>query len=267
MDTRDHLTTTAPQPSRLAPVAALGATKTSHRWTEQPGNWDRLNSRALFASDNEWGIPSLPVARLVPARLVPYTARHQATTAATQRHREQAAIHFFLDDYRFETVWTKPERGLSRCRAVGAALTPDFSLWATMPPAMQLWQVYRSRWCGAWLLHHGIHVIPTVSWSTPDTYRFAFAGLPTGSVVAISTVGILRDPEARQLFAEGFTAMLHRLAPSVVLVYGRALPEAAAAVVPPGTRVRYYPTRWATHEAHRRAARTEQAQAGPGGGR
>jgi hypothetical protein len=24
-------------------------------------------------------------------------------------------VHFFLDDYRFETVWTKPERGLSRC--------------------------------------------------------------------------------------------------------------------------------------------------------
>ncbi len=37
---------------------------------------------------------------------------------------------------------------------------------------------------------HGVTVIPTVSWSTPDSYPFAFAGIATGSVVAVSTVGV-----------------------------------------------------------------------------
>jgi hypothetical protein len=241
---------------------ALDATKSSHRWTEVPGNWDRLNLRAVFASDsNGWGIPDLPAARWVPARLVAYNDRPAVTNAA--RRADDAAVHFFLDDYRFETVWSKPERGLSRCRAVGAALTPDFSLWTTMPLAMQLWQAYRSRWCGAWLLHHGVQVVPTISWSTPDSYRFAFAGIPTGSVVAVSTVGITRaDTDTRARFTDGYAAMLQHLRPATVLVYGRTLPEPATAHTPPGTEVRYYPTRWATREAERAQGRTEQDHTG-----
>jgi hypothetical protein len=228
------------EPSELMPVLELGATRTSHRWSEMPGNWDRLNTRALFDSDNLWGIPNLPATTFEPARLVAYNARHECAAAGPG-----AAVHFFLDDYRFETVWSKPERGLSRCQLVGAALTPDFSLWSNMPRVMQLWQVYRSRWCGAWLLHHGITVVPTVSWSTPDSYAFAFAGLPSGSVVAVSTVGTRRDPEARALFAAGMAAMLEQLQPATVLVYGTEPTEQVAAdVAAAGAVMRVYPSRW-----------------------
>ena len=68
--------------SAPSPVLELGATKSSHRWAELPGNWDRLNTRALFAADNAWGIPALPPARLVPARLVPYNSRSESRAAA-----------------------------------------------------------------------------------------------------------------------------------------------------------------------------------------
>jgi Domain of unknown function (DUF4417) len=228
--------TTLYQPSRLTPDRSLGGTRsTSHRWAEMPGNWDRLNTRALFPSDNEWGIPALPAAGWLPARLVAYNARRQIETAGLD-----AAVHFFLDDYRFEVCWSKPERAISRPQRLGAALTPDFSLWADMPLSMQLWQVYRSRWCGAWMLHHGIRVIPTISWSTADTFDFAFAGVTPGSVVAISTVGV-RGAEAEDLFAAGFAAMVARLQPAIVIVYGRPPAEQVSA----GTPVRCYPTRWA----------------------
>lgn len=247
------------EPAR--PVLELGATKTSHRWAEMPGNWDRLNIRALYASDNRWGIPTLPVARLVPARLVAYNSRTECGAAAAGRPTTSegtptgepvGAVHFFLDDYRFETVWSKPERGLSRCHSVGAALTPDFSLWTDMPLVMQLWQVYRSRWCGAWLLTHGVQVIPTISWSTEQSYPFCFAGVEPGSVVAVSTVGTRRDPEARVLFAAGFTEMIRRLQPSTVLVYGTPPTEQVTAGLPAGVEVRCYPSRWAARKpAHR----------------
>lgn len=220
----------------LVPEHTVGATRSSHRWAEMPGGFDRLNTRALFPSSNQWGIPDLPAATGEPARLLPYNARHAIAAA-----RPGDAVHFFLDDYRFETVWTKPERGLSRCQAVGTALTPDFSLWTTMPRVMQQWQVYRSRWCGAWLLAHGVTVIPTVSWSTPDSYPFAFAGIAAGSVVAVSTVGVVRDREARELYAAGYAAMLERIQPSTVLSYGTALPTCTVGDVP----VRVYPSRWA----------------------
>lgn len=231
------------EPSRFAPVLELGATKTSHRWSEMPGNWDRLNTRALFASDNVWGIPTLPAATFIPARLVAYTARAETTRAAAGEDGPTAAVHFFLDDYRFETVWTKPERGVSRCQGVGAALTPDFSLWSNWPLVMQMWQVYRSRWCGAWLLHHGVTVVPTVSWSTPESYAFAFAGIEPGGVVAVSTVGTRRDPDARALFADGYMEMVRRLRPHTVLVYGKP-PTEQVDDAARGVRVRCYPSRW-----------------------
>lgn len=229
--------------STVTPTLELGATRSSHRWAEMPGSWDRLNTRMLFSSDNERGIPTLPRAEFVPARLVAFNDRHACNRAGqlrTATATTTAAVHFFLDDYRFETVWTKPQRGLSRCCSVGAALTPDFSLWRDMPLVMQLWQVYRSRWCGAWLLAHGVQVVPTVSWSTPDSYGFAFAGIPARSVVAVSTVGTWRDREARSLFAAGYTAMLTQLTPSTVLVYGKPPTEQA----PAGTTVMGFPSRW-----------------------
>jgi hypothetical protein len=232
---------TVAEAARLVPVLELGATRSSHRWQQPPGNFDRLNMRALFDSDNQWGIPVVPDHRIVPDRLVAYTDRRGTITAAADQSR-LTAVHFFLDDYRFEVLWSKPERGLSRCCSVGAALTPDFSLYRNMPLAMQLWQVYRSRWCGAWLAYHGVRVVPTVSWSTPDTYPFAFAGIPTGSVVAVSTVGIWRDRDARTLFSAGFTEMIHRLRPSTVLVYG----QPPSCSVPAGTTMRCYPSRWNT---------------------
>jgi hypothetical protein len=218
----------------VMPDRTLGGTRSSGRWAQMPGNWDRLNTRALFPSNNPWGIPALPATRSEPARLLPYNARHAIAAA-----RPGDAVHFFLDDYRFETVWSKPERGLSRCRSVGAALTPDFSLWTDMPPVMQMWQVYRSRWCGAWMAYHGVRVIPTMSWSTPDSYPFAFAGIAAGSVVAVSTVGVVRDRDARALFAAGYAAMLQTLRPALVLVYGTP-PTCSVGDTP----IRCYPSRW-----------------------
>jgi hypothetical protein len=215
------------------PELSLAGTRSSHRWAQTPGNWDRLNTRAIFPSSNEHGIPDLPAARAEPARLVVYSDRH-----ACREPRDGDCVAFFDDDYRFETVWTKPERPLPRLARVGLALTPDFSLWTAMPRALQLFQVYRSRWCGAWMLSHGIGVIPTASWSTPDSHAFAFAGIAEGSVVAVSSVGVLRDRQALRLFAAGYEAMLAAVRPSLVLCYGR-LPDGL-----PDAPVRAYPTRW-----------------------
>jgi Vilmaviridae nuclease len=224
-------------------VDQLGGTRSSHRWAEMPGNWDRLNTRALYASTNQWGIPDLPPTNWFPDNLVAYNDRWALQTAPPN-----SAVHFFLDDYRFETVWTKPERGLSRLTKIGTALTPDFSLWRNMPKVMQIWQVYRSRWCGAWMLQHGINVVPTIGWSDDQSFEYAFAGIPRNSTVAISTVGLLRDNEAMGLFQRGVTRMLHTLEPARVLVYGHKLELfgelQTASRLAAGTEFVYYPTRW-----------------------
>lgn len=212
-------------------VLNLAVTRTSEKWHSKPGNFDKVNARAIFPSSNELGIPDLPQATLIPDRLTGYSDRSQLAQA-----QSGDAVHFFLDDYRFETMWSQPERSLSRVRQVKAALTPDFSLWTQMPIVMQQWQVYRSRWCGVWMAHHGINVIPTVSWSAPASFSFAFLGIPTGSVVAISTVGV--GQEAMPFFRRGLQEMIYQIEPAWILVHGRMLPALE------GLNVTQYPHKW-----------------------
>lgn len=150
------------------------------------------------------------------------------------------ALHFFLDDYRFETVWSSPERLLPRVKAVGASLTPDFSLWVDMPYPAQLWNVYRSRWIGAFWQSHGIEVIPTACWSTPDMFDFCFDGIPDDSTVAISSVGVRTNPKDQALFRAGIKELIHRKRPQLILAYGQ-LRYCDDIDLP---AVREYPTFW-----------------------
>ncbi|QGJ88756.1 hypothetical protein SEA_YECEY3_1 [Mycobacterium phage Yecey3] len=211
-------------------------TRSSVNWDTQPGKFDVLNLRLRFESTSAWEIPDLAPTDFVPANLAAWNM---------PRHREYAALsggalHFFLDDYRFETLWSSPERLFDRVKAVGAALTPDFSLWTDMPKAAQVWNVYRSRWIGAYWQSQGIEVIPTACWATPDTFDFCFDGIPENATVAISSMGIQSKKVEQALFRAGVEELINRKQPRLLLAYGRLryceeldLPE-----------VREYPTFW-----------------------
>jgi hypothetical protein len=231
-------------------------TRSSHRWQSKPGGYDVLHATQLFPSNNKYGVPQLlhtPVSR-VPAWLVPYRQRIRANEPL-----DDGAVHFFLDDYRFETVWSRPWKALEALRPYTTLLTPDFSLYRDWPLMLQLWNVYRNRWCGRFWQEQGFMVIPTISWSTAVSYEFCFLGLPKRSVVAVSAVGVNLSTSSRQgfdapleyqLFLSGFREMVRRLEPRVVLAYGR-LPAVCYELV----EVVAYPTRWTNIRAARRNKR------------
>lgn len=204
------------------------------RWNSIPGNFDTLNARDLFESDNEWGIPLIRRTPLAdtPAWLAPYRVRIRTNKPMT------GATHFFLDDYRFESVWKRPRHALQAVKRLPYVLSPDFSLYRNWPLTLQLWNVYRNRWCGAFWQAQGLIVIPTISWSTPDSYQFCFTGVEQNSMIAISTVGTKRDFLGEHYFLSGFEQMIHRLSPSRVLCYGPAPSDVK------GTDIITYPTRW-----------------------
>ena len=72
-----------------------------------------------------------------------------------------------------------------------------------MPMAMKVWNTYRSRMIGQIMQREGLCVIPTLSWAEEATYTFCFDGIEPGGVVAVSTVGVARSKEARQLWFNG----------------------------------------------------------------
>lgn len=220
------------------------------------------SDRGIFPSADALGVPLLKAEDFEPSYLVPHRQKIR-----TNYPLSGGAVHFFLDDERFEPVWKTPEKGFSYIERVGAALTPDFSLYPEMPLALQLFNVYRNRWCGAFWQSRGVRVIPTVGWSDASSYPFCFLGVESGSAVAVSTVG-LGDPRGtrgategeRGLFRAGFAEMLARISPRLVLLHGESrdglLPGEAERV-----RIRSYPSRWSSIREERRRISGEAARA------
>lgn len=133
-----------------------------------------------------------------------------------------AMVHFFLDDYKFEVLWNNPEPRIKKLAQYRAVLTPQYSLYTEMPMTLQLYNTFRNRWVGAYLQSRGITVIPTVCWGTPQSYWFCFDGLETGSIVAVSTLGVRTEKE---LFMHGYQEMIKRVNPEAVICYGNPFDE------------------------------------------
>lgn len=209
-------------------------TRSSAEWSVRPGRFDVLNMSSLFPSHGHNGIPTLAPTQTIPTLLAEWHMPRRREAAA----RHNGALHFFLDDYRFETTFSSPARALQRALSVGCALSPDFSVWRDAPRAAQLWNVYRSCWVGAYWQAHGVDVIPTAQWAGEDSFDFCFEGLPQGSVVAVSSVGV-RGRDAG-LFRSGLEQLIARTQPTTILTYG-PLRHTPNIPLPP---IIEYPTMW-----------------------
>ncbi|MCL2787848.1 MAG: DUF4417 domain-containing protein [Micrococcales bacterium] len=149
---------------------------------------------------------------------------------------QDATVHFFEPDERFDEVWKNPDPYLAELGQYRQVMSPDFSLYADEPVAKQIFNTFRSRWCGWYWQEHGITVIPTVCWSTIRSFEFCFDGLPSNATLAVSTVGC-RDSEPG--FMAGYEHMHRRCDPAQVICYGEpfdAMLTMAPLIVVPYTR-------------------------------
>lgn len=194
-------------------------TRSSDNWIVKPGGWDSTHvQRRKFSSNNAWGFPDLAPAQFEitkERKLLSYTHRDDQGN-----QHAKAICHFFLDDYRFESVCNKPDTGMNRVRRFWATLTPDFSLYTDWPVIVQQWNHYRSLWIGRYWQEHGVRVIPTINWSDWLSFEWCFLGFPRDSVVAIAVPDV-RQAAVQRLFREGFEKMLERLEPRQIIVYGK----------------------------------------------
>ena len=87
--------------------------------------------------------------------------------------KKEQVVHFFLDDYKFESLWNNPEPRIEKLSAFRAVLSPQFSIYSEMPIAVQIHNTFRSRWCGAYLQSKGIKVVPSVVWGKRILSGFA----------------------------------------------------------------------------------------------
>lgn len=163
-----------------------------------------------------WQMPIIENDDFIPSDLIGFNY-------AKSSDNKNCGIHFYVDDYQFERIWNYPEKYIEVLREYECILSPDFSLYLDMPMPMKIWNIYRSRLVGQYFQSNGIKVIPTISWAEKDTFSFCFKGIPKGSIVSISTIGVKQDQNALQIWREGVDEMIKQIEPKAILIYGGKL--------------------------------------------
>lgn len=163
-----------------------------------------------------WQMPIIKNNHFIPQDLIGFNY------AKTSKDKN-VGIHFYVDDYQFERVWNYPDKYIDVLMEYDCILSPDFSLYMDMPMPMKIWNIYRSRQIGAFYQSKGIKVIPTISWAEAETFEFCFQGIPKGSIVSVSTIGVKRDEAALKIWRDGMTEMIRQIEPSAILIYGGQL--------------------------------------------
>ena len=125
-------------------------------------------------------------------------------------------VHFFTHDWHFDKVYDNAYEEVEKLKQYYALLSPDFSMFVDMPLALQLYSVFKNRWCGAYWQSLGLKVIPTVSWGDERSFDFCFEGVEKGSTVAVCTYYREND---EQSFMLGYNKMLEVIQPSAILCY------------------------------------------------
>lgn len=195
-------------------------TKTQDTWkSRKSGELDKLNTSCLFETDNPYGFPVVETsAGFKCGDLVGF---HLCKNRKPEDNGK--AVHFFLDDYKFEQIWTRPYDYIQLFQHYGNIVSPTFSIWSNQPYALNLFNMYRSRWCTRFYQEQGINVLVDVRWSDERSYDFAFSGIRRQTPVIVNTVGT-RYLENRRMFTKGFEEMLRVLEPSMLYVYGEYMP-------------------------------------------
>lgn len=128
--------------------------------------------------------------------------------------------HFYVGDAQFNTIWTRFYSYLDRLRFFPSVIGPDFSTYSDWLLDVVRWNIFRNKFVVALLQYYGIEVIPNVSWSLPNSYEFAFEGLPQNSVIAVNSTCIGHNKMSKTLWMEGYKTMMSVLHPKHILRYG-----------------------------------------------
>ena len=150
------------------------------------------------------------------------------TRANDNEINKSNGVHFFVDDYRFNSIYDNPERSLARYSQYAFLLSPDFSTYAEMDLWRQIESVAKNRWVGAYWQSKGLTVIPTISWGLAQSFDFCFDGVEQNATVAVGMIGCKRNKLG---FMRGYDAMLEKLNPSKILCFGTPFEEMRGNIV------------------------------------
>lgn len=177
--------------------------------------FQKINKFDPNRCEGKYQIPTLEPCDFIPTKMMGFNY-------AMSSKDYNSTIHFYLDDYQFERVWSQPDKYIEILSKYEAVLTPSFSLYNDMALPIKIYNTFRSRLLGQMMQDYGLNVIPIVYWNYEDTYEFCFDGLPENATLSIYTMGI-KDKETHEMDKKALDELIKRKHPKRLLIYGNGL--------------------------------------------
>lgn len=165
----------------------------------------------------EYGIPLVEDnLSSLPTEILPFNIALQLPI----EQRENTWVHFYIDDYQFERIWSKPFRYLDILKQFKGVIGPNFSMFANMPKAISIFNLYRNNTLCNFYKQNNMQIIPCACWTNTESYMWCFETIKENSVVSVSSVGA-----DKQMFIEGFKHLMQMAKPRLVVYFGRFFDE------------------------------------------
>lgn len=162
----------------------------------------------------KYGIPKIKAYHdVIPERFITYSE-------SSRSNEYSCGVSSFDDDFILDRVWRNADKYISTFSKFQCVCEPDFSLKLGYPLALQISNTFKNHALAFHMQNCGLKVMPTMSWSSTDSYDFCFDGHEKGGAVIVSTIGTLSDERCSLFFKLGFEEMLKRISPDAVVIYG-----------------------------------------------
>lgn len=134
-------------------------------------------------------------------------------------------VHFYESDRSFARIMHNPMKYVAILNRFKYVISPDFSQHLDMPKFLCMQNSWWNNAFGAYWQSQGIKVIPNVTWSRPESYFYAFTGIPKQGIVAINCTAIKGNPMSRYFWMKGYEAAISALDPKLIIRYGDKMPN------------------------------------------
>lgn len=166
----------------------------------------------------KYGLPIIdPVLEINDLRYVSFADRRKY-----QGSESLCAVHFFIDDYKFENLLdSKFEKTTFELCRFGAVFTPDLSIYSDIPTEYKKVIIFKRQLYGAyWQQKCGLNVIPCVGIPDAELLDYALDGIPENSVLAFCGIGHRKRKSARDLWLGGLYETIRRKHPIALIISG-----------------------------------------------
>ena len=136
---------------------------------------DVFSPDCLFPTDNNLEIPELRSDMQAEFCEIPFVCFGE--TARTYQMKGTGTLHFYTDDYRFNSLYDHPDKILRMDPS--NIVEPNYSVFTDTPIAFGLQAIYRKRWIARMMQEHGIRVFVDLN-VAPKYYQVNLYGVPQG---------------------------------------------------------------------------------------